>query len=225
MHATSSFACLFARYVAYGARAVFGWSTSCSWSASCSFIRGTLAAHTGNMEFSSRSTHSKIWLRATSYSSSYCNACWLHQILISDTYYYNFYDCCYYYFALKILSCYFCTNKSHLCIKFHFFLIIPSWCCIFYKLQYIYTFKWMLKHNFWTNIPIFIFLFSLERFCFPSSTVIIIVAIRQFKVCLSGIWLFVWVTNRVKINSISHILDMFLKQITIVRTPKTVIVW
>ena len=43
----------------------------------------TLAEHTNNMEFSSPSRHSKfVWLHATSYSSTYCNVWWLHQILI-----------------------------------------------------------------------------------------------------------------------------------------------
>ena len=38
------------------------------------------------------------------------------------------------FFSLKISS-FICINTSRLCIKFHLILMIPSWCCIFYKQQ------------------------------------------------------------------------------------------
>ena len=53
-HATSSLACLLARYATYWARIKFGWSAFRSWSASCSFKRRTLAMHTSNRELSSQ---------------------------------------------------------------------------------------------------------------------------------------------------------------------------
>ena len=44
----------------------------------------------------------------------------------------------------------------------------------------------MFYHNFWTDVPIFIFFF-LERSCFPGGPVLNAVAIRPFKVCLFGL--------------------------------------
>ena len=105
------FPLLFAGYIANWESEGYGWSSSHSWSASCSFKRRTLASHTSNIEFSSSRRHSKsVWFDATSCSTTYCSVWRLHQILISDTFF----------FALKILP-YICTSTSGLCIKFHIF--------------------------------------------------------------------------------------------------------
>ena len=115
---TSSLDCLIAGYVAYWARVRFLWSVSRSWSASCNFKRRTFAAHTSNMEFSSKSKHSKpVLLCTTSYSRTYCSAWWIHRMLISDN---NLY-----------ISSFICRYTSSFCIKFHLVPMMPSWCSIF----------------------------------------------------------------------------------------------
>ena len=95
----------------------------------CSFKRGKIAAHTSSMEFSSASRHSKtVWFYATLCSNTHWSARWLHQILVSETYFI-------FLFVLKISS-YICINTSRLCIKFHLIQVISSRCSIFYKQQH-----------------------------------------------------------------------------------------
>ena len=66
----------------------FGLSASRSLSVFFSFKRGTLTAHTSNMELSSTNRHSKsVWFHGTSDSNTYCCAWWVYQILISDNFF------------------------------------------------------------------------------------------------------------------------------------------
>ena len=100
------------------------WLVCRSWSASYSFERRTLAGHTSNMKLSSTSRHLKtVWLQAMFCSSTCCSAWWLHQILISNTFF----------FLLWKFLHLFVPIPSRLFIKFHLILMIPSWWCIFYK--------------------------------------------------------------------------------------------
>ena len=68
------------------------------------FHKTNLAACTSNVEFSSTSRLSKsIWFHATSYSSTYCRECWLHQILILDSYFFlNFFLCKFFHLIVPI---------------------------------------------------------------------------------------------------------------------------
>ena len=92
--------------------------------------RWTLIEHTSNMEFFSTSKHSKtVWIHATSFSNIYWSTWWLHKILILDTLFY-------YFFCFENFVIYLYQYKSLAYIKFHLILIIPLWCCIFYKQQY-----------------------------------------------------------------------------------------
>ena len=66
-------------------------------------------------------------------------------------------------------------------------------------------------------------LLFLERFRFLDDTIINNVIMRYFKVCPT-VWVFVRTINHAKIDPLSQNLDMFLKQIIIVHTPKIMIV-
>ena len=69
-----------------------------------------------------------------------------------------------------------------------------------------------------SNFHFLLFLF-LKMFRFRGSTIINNVVVRQFKIC-PVVLVIVWTINQVKVDPLSRNLDMFLKQITLVRTHK-----
>lgn len=92
--------------------------------ASCSWYRWTLILNSSSLEWYSTCRDSK-WVRfdTTSYKSTYCNAWWLHKMLI-----FNMWNCLF--FALYSIL-FICTDTGRLWNTFHAILMISSWCYIF----------------------------------------------------------------------------------------------